>query len=177
VLGKLLVAVALLASPNAIMGAAAGLLTDQGKTTGPAEQGLLLRVAQHEPLATLRAVYATLDKPREEPFSKRLMALRTAAIKRSQELNEPVPGIDFDYAIDGQDHEPGTPASVRYQVLRQDARSASVRVTFQNGGPRDLRYDLILEDGQWRIDEVRSVGRDPWVLSELLREGAGLTGK
>jgi hypothetical protein len=125
-------------------------------------------------LAPLNFVYSTVEKPRDrEPFSRRLQALYDAAIKRSDELNEPVAGIDFDYAINGQDFEPATVRSVRHRIVKQDATTATVETTFRNGGPQKLIYSLILEGGQWLIDEVRSVTKDnTWTLSALLIQGA-----
>ena len=38
--------------------------------------------------------------------------------------------------------------------------------------PRELLYNLVLENGRWLIDDVRSLKGSPWVLSELLRQGA-----
>jgi Protein of unknown function (DUF3828) len=133
-----------------------------------------LAQAPSDVLAPLNFVYSTIDKGRDrEPFSKRLQALYDAAVKRSDELNEPVTGIDFDYAINGQDFEPGTARSVRHRVVKQDTTTATVETTFRNGGPNKLIYSLVLEGGQWLIDEVRSVTKDnAWTLSALLIQGA-----
>lgn len=132
----------------------------------------VIPVPAADPLATLKYVYANLDKPRSEPFSRRLAALRAAAERRSDQIKEPVIGLDFDYAINGQDMEPGTPASVRFRILGEDARRTSVLVSFRNGAPVELRYDLVLENGQWLIDDVWQIGGDAWALSDLLRQGA-----
>jgi hypothetical protein len=130
--------------------------------------------APSDVLAPLNFVYATVEKGRDrEPFSKRLQALYDAAAKRSDELNEPVAGIDFDYAINGQDFEPATVRSVRHRIVKQDGSTATVETTFRNGGPQKLIYVLVLEGGQWLIDEVRSVTKDnTWTLSALLIQGA-----
>lgn len=153
---RLVFAVALAASPAAALAQAAA----------PA--------ARPDPLRVLRAIYANPGKTRSpEPFSRRLAGLAEAARKRSRELDEPVAGLDFDYAVNGQDHDPGLARTVRYEILQQGPASAEVKVAFRNGGPQELRYDLVLENGRWLIDDVRSLTRDnAWTLSALLREGA-----
>jgi hypothetical protein len=134
----------------------------------------VLAQAPSDILAPLNYVYSTVETRRDrEPFSKRLQALYDAASKRADELNEPVAGVDFDYAINGQDFEPATVRSVRHRIVRQDGASATVETTFRNAGPQKLVYSLVLEGGQWLIDEVRSHTRGgEWVLSALLIKGA-----
>jgi len=130
--------------------------------------------AAADPLTPLKRIYAgekaIANKP--APFSKRLKALENAVLKRSKELNEPVAGLDFDFRINGQDFEDGTFKSVRYRVIEQQGDRASVAVTFKNGTEQELRYDLVRENGQWLIDEVRNEKTDPWVLSKLYEAGA-----
>lgn len=130
-------------------------------------------VVASDPVQTLKAFYGARDKSLgKEPFTRRLAALQAAAVKRSRQINEPVSGLDFSFEIDGQDSEPGTLASVRYEVLSKDAQRASIKVTFRNGGPRELHYDMVSEGSRWLIDDVRRVGKDAWMLSDLYRKGA-----
>lgn len=106
-------------------------------------------------------------------FSKRLMALHDAAVENSEMLQEPVPGLDFSYVVNGQDFEDGLLESVKYEILSQDKERAEVKVTFNNFGEETLGYSLLLEDGLWSIDEVKCMSPDcTWVYSELLKEGA-----
>jgi hypothetical protein len=130
--------------------------------------------APSEILAPLNLIYTNLDKPRDpEPFSRRLMALYRAAVKRSEELNAPVSGLDFDYAVNGQDFEPATKRSVRHRIVAQTTTTARVETTFRNGGPQTLVYSLVLEGGRWLIDDVRNPrAGEGWTLSELYKEGA-----
>ena len=79
--------------------------------------------------------------------------------------------ISFDPYIDGQDYDItelliGTPA------IAGDA--ATVDVTFRNfGEPRALTYELVLEDGGWKIDDVVSNKPDNFYrLSEIFAEAA-----
>lgn len=132
------------------------------------------QAAKPDPLAPIRALYARPGAARSrEPFTKRLQALRAAAIKRSRELDEPVSGLDFDYVVNGQDNEDGMARSVRIEALSRSEARAEIKVTFVNGGAQELRYDMAFEGGRWLIDDVRSLTKDQsWVLSALYREGA-----
>ncbi|MNW16710.1 hypothetical protein D3C71_2156500 [compost metagenome] len=51
---------------------------------------------------------------------------------------------------------------------------ASIDVTFNNfGEPRSLTYELVFEDGGWRIDDVVSTNPDnPYRLSEIFAAAA-----
>lgn len=155
-------------------GLAAAPAQGQQPTPQPAQQPARTDAARPDPTRTLRTIYANVGKARRpEPFTRRLKALHDAAMKRSRELDEPVSGMDFDYAVNGQDSDPGLARTVRYQVLSQDEAKAVVKVTFTNGGPQELHYHMALENGRWLIDDVRSLARDnAWTLSELLRQGA-----
>lgn len=130
--------------------------------------------AAADPVAFVRSLYASLGRPAEDGnFSVRLAALRAAAMAKSRELDEPVAGIDFDFRIDAQDHEPGTARSVRVDLIRAEGDRAEVRARFRNGGPQELRYTLVREGGRWVIDEVTYTGRSEGnLLSKLYEQGA-----
>ncbi len=101
--------------------------------------------------------------------SRALQALydRDAEITPDGEMG----AISFDPYIDGQDYEItefeiGTP-----QV---DGDAAIVEVSFLNmGEPRLLTYELVLEDGGWKIDDVISANpENQYRLSEIFEEAA-----
>ncbi len=80
--------------------------------------------------------------------------------------------ISFDPYIDGQDYqitefEIGAPGIA--------GEYASADVTFLNmGEPRSLTYELVFEDGGWKIDDVVSTNPDnQYRLSEIFEEAAG----
>ena len=63
--------------------------------------------------------------------------------------------LSFDPYIDGQDYEI-TDLEIGTPGIAGDY--ASVDVSFKNfGEPRTLAYDLVLEDGGWKIDDVTSL--------------------
>jgi hypothetical protein len=81
--------------------------------------------------------------------------------------------ISFDPYIDGQDYD-----ITDFEIGTPDIAGdeASVDVTFSNfGEPRALTYELVLEDGGWKIDDVISTNPDnPYRLSEIFAEAAAL---
>jgi hypothetical protein len=81
--------------------------------------------------------------------------------------------ISFDPYVDGQDYDI-TDFEIGAAGIAGD--DASVDVTFSNfGEPRALTYELVREDGGWRIDDVVSTNPDnPYRLSEVFAEAAAL---
>lgn len=81
--------------------------------------------------------------------------------------------ISFDPYIDGQDYDI-TDLEIGAAGIAGDY--ASVDVTFSNfGEPRSLTYELVLEDGGWKVDDVVSTNPDnPYRLSEIFAEAAAL---
>jgi hypothetical protein len=138
----------------------------------PAMPAMAQAPATADPLDTLRKIYSGPRARDAEPFSRRLNALYQATIKRSRELNEPVEGLDFEYSTNAQDHEPGTYASVRMSLLARAGAKAKAKVTFKNGGPQELHYELVLEGGVWLVDDITSHGEQKWRYSQMLRKGA-----
>lgn len=74
--------------------------------------------------------------------------------------------LDFDPYVDGQDFDVtnlviGTPEI--------DGETAVVEVSFDNFGQNtSLTYDLVFEDGGWRIDDVANdAGEYPYRLTEI----------
>lgn len=79
--------------------------------------------------------------------------------------------ISFDPYIDGQDYDI-TDFEIGAAGIAGDY--ASVDVTFNNfGEPRTLTYELVLEDGGWKIDDVVSNNPDnAYRLSDIFAEAA-----
>jgi len=80
--------------------------------------------------------------------------------------------ISFDPFIDGQDYDL---TDFEIGVADIAGEHASVDVTFKNfGEPRALTYELVFEDGGWKIDDVVSTNPDNlYRLSEIFAEAAG----
>lgn len=90
------------------------------------------------------------------------------------EANTPlgeIGALDFDPYIDGQDF---LITDLEIEELEVGNDTATVLVTFQNmGEPRSITYDLVFEDGGWRIDDL--VGENvafTYRLSEIFEDAA-----
>ena len=128
-----------------------------------------------EPYELMEAFYAPYfsgDFPEDEAQfrSAELQALydNDAAITPEGEMG----AISFDPYIDGQDYEI-TDFEIGAAGIAGDY--ASVDVSFSNfDRPTVLTYELVFEDGGWKIDDVVSANPDnPYRLSEIFAEAAG----
>lgn len=81
--------------------------------------------------------------------------------------------LSFDPYVDGQDFDL-TDFEIGAPGIAGDYASADV--TFSNfGEPRSLTYEMVLEDGGWKIDDVVSTNPDnPYRLTEIFAEAAGM---
>jgi hypothetical protein len=81
--------------------------------------------------------------------------------------------ISFDPYIDGQDYDI-TEFEMGAAGIAGDY--ASIDVTFNNfGEPRSLTYELVREDGGWKIDDVVSTNPDnPYRLSQIFADAAAM---
>ncbi|MBE7732246.1 DUF3828 domain-containing protein [Devosia faecipullorum] len=80
--------------------------------------------------------------------------------------------LDFDPYVDGQDYEIDN-LVIGEPVL--SGNSAQVNVSFDNfGRPTALIYDLVFENGGWKIDDVASeLAEYPYRLSAIFAASAG----
>ena len=102
--------------------------------------------------------------------SKALQALYDHDLESTPEGE--IGAIDFDPYVDGQDYEI-TDLVIGTPDISGD--NAIVDVTFKNlGEPRALTYDLVFEDGSWKVDDVAStLGDFPWRLTEIFAMASG----
>lgn len=117
--------------------------------------------AMEAPVRAIYARYASTQKPeplyRWAAFSsglRPLMEMQSAVGRRAD-----TPVLDFDPVVDAQDFELGPVA--------YEAASSAVIARFQNlGQPKIVVYDLVQEDGAWKIANIRAPGS--WDLVEKL---------
>lgn len=132
--------------------------------------------AHASPLAAVQAVYDPRTKDDQRPYSKRLRALYAAAVKKSRELNEPVSGLDFDPAINAQDHDDDFRKSLKYTVEPRPDRNALVIVrlkVFKQAPETTLHYEVVPEGEGFAIDDILHPHKsEGWRLSKLLEAGA-----
>ena len=97
----------------------------------------------------------------QAPWSADLWRQLEAMVARSNAINEPI--MDFDPLIDAQDHQLSN-LNVTTEALAENSH-AVVRASFSNAGrPTEIVYDLVWEDGGWRVDNVRGA---EWNLREV----------
>jgi len=116
-------------------------------------------------------------KVRPRTFSRSLVALWAKAEAATPEGD--IGPVDFDPVTNSQD-----PGLKSFSVVseKQTAAAATVAVTLTEtiaarrvATDRTVRYDFVLEEGRWKIDDIRSTADGhPWSLRKLLSESIDL---
>jgi hypothetical protein len=89
----------------------------------------------------------------QAPWSAAMLAALQAMTARSQARGEPI--LDFDPLIDAQDYQLAD-LNVSTDGVVENSH-ATVRARFTNSGaPAEIVYDLVWEDGGWRVDNIRT---------------------
>jgi len=122
-----------------------------------------------DPVTLITAIYKTYETDKAglpHVYSKRLQALID---KDDKETPEGMVGrIDWDVFIDGQDWKL---TDLKITPVSQTATQAKVRATFKNfDRPSDMLFDLVLEDGRWRIDDITKTLKPRWTMSKILTD-------
>ncbi|KQQ26163.1 hypothetical protein ASF53_21440 [Methylobacterium sp. Leaf123] len=133
-----------------VLAVALGLLT-----------GSALAQSATDPVETVRAFYAADNISAVRFYAK---SLRTLYERDQGEVGR----LGFAFHINGQDTEPGFAKSLALAPLSNEGDRAEVRATFRNGGPQELRYNLVREAGAWKIANVRSLKGETWDLVAIL---------
>ena len=125
-----------------------------------------------DPVSLITAIYqAYLDNTPalDDIYSKRLQALLD---KDAQETPEGMVGrIDWDVFVDGQDFDL---SALKIVPVSQDGSKAQIRATFiKMGEQRNMLFDLVREDGHWRIDEIAATLPPRWFMSKILADDLG----
>jgi hypothetical protein len=86
----------------------------------------------------------------------------------------PVKGTEFEPYLGGQSEDgPGEPRGLKIATRSTEGDKALVEVTFRNGGAVVLNYELVREDGVWRVDDIINTSKTRgWRWSTLLAAGA-----
>lgn len=127
-------------------------------------------VAADDPVALVRELYRvhgeqekTKKKAWQAPHRERFFARKLAeAIARAEKKG----GFEFDFIYDGQDYEI---TGLEVVSVQSKDNAATVEARFKNfGEPQRIAYELVREGGAWRIADIRSRGKNGWVLTKLL---------
>jgi hypothetical protein len=114
-----------------------------------------------DPVSLITAIYATYqdNKPGlPDIYSHRLQSLVDKDLKETPEGM--VGRIDWDVFVDGQDWQL---SDLKIALVSKSATRAQVRATFKNfDQPSDMLFDLVLEDGHWRIDDIQKTLKPRW---------------
>lgn len=138
----------------------------------------LATLANAQPYETPDALLEAFYQPYfDGTFSEDEAQFRSSALQALYDNDAQLAGegemgaISFDPYIDGQDYDL---TDFEIGAAGIAGEYASVDVTFKNfGEPRSLSYELVLEDGGWKIDDVVSNNPDNlYRLSEIFAEAA-----
>jgi hypothetical protein len=79
--------------------------------------------------------------------------------------------IDWDYFVDGQDF---ALKELKIVPVAQDGAKAQILATFINmSEPKNMLFDLVREDGHWRIDEIAATLPPRYFVSKILADDPG----
>jgi hypothetical protein len=120
-----------------------------------------------DPVSLIKAIYKTYET--DNPglphiYSKRLQALIDKDEKETPQGD--VGRIDWDVFIDGQDWKL---TELKIALVSKSADKAEVRATFKNfDQPSNMLFDLVREEGHWRVDDVTKTIPPRWTMSKIL---------
>ncbi len=125
--------------------------------------------ADADPVSLITAIYRTyeLNTPAlPHIYSKRLQALIDKDARETPKGE--VGRIDWDMLVDGQDWQL---SGLKIALLSKSATRAEVRATFKNhGDPNTMLFDLVLQGGHWRIDDIQKAQKPRWSVSKILMD-------
>ena len=130
-----------------------------------------------DPVTLIAALYRTYQDigPGEDGmpgipnlYSKRLQVLID---KDAKETPEGMVGrIDWDAVVDGQDWQL---TELKISQVSRSETAAQVRATFKNFDHQsNMLFDLVLEGGHWRIDDIEKTLPPRWTMSKILMVAA-----
>ena len=122
-----------------------------------------------DPVSLIKAIYATYTADNDNPGLPRIYSKRLQALIDKDEKETPegmVGRIDWDVFVDGQDWKL---TELKIALVSKSADKAQVRATFKNfGEPSNQLFDLVREDGHWRIDDITKTLPPRWTMSKIL---------
>jgi hypothetical protein len=131
--------------------------------------GASVAAAGDDPKQVVASLYAKGDEEDIRALSNVYSARLTALFEKDGALAEEQGGLgnlDFDFLSDSQD--PNV-TDLEIGAPEIDGERATVAVDFKNWDkPTALVFDLVREEGAWRVDDVRKDGEEGWSLARIL---------
>ncbi len=123
--------------------------------------------AEPGPEAVVKKLYAEPHPNHSSVYSKRLQGLFDADAKQA---NGATGNLDFDYRLNGEPLKPDTVKNLTFKEATEGKDQAKVTVQRKGGdGAKSIVYDLVREDGAWRVSDAHSIGDRKWQLSTILK--------
>ena len=127
--------------------------------------------ADSDPLALIKAIYATHATDNDNPGLENTYSTRLQAPIDKDARETPkgeVGRIDWDVFINGQDWKL---SKLKIALVSKTAHRAQVRATFKNfDEANDMLFDLVRENGAWRIDDIQATLKPRWTMSKILTD-------
>ena len=133
--------------------------------------------ADSDPVKLITAIYETYQKNTPElggggepglphVYSKRLQGL---VDKDAKETPQGMVGrIDWDVFVNGQDWKL---SELKITLVSKTADRAQIRASFKNfGDANNILFDLVRENGAWRVDDVQNTLPPRWSMSKILTD-------
>ncbi len=115
----------------------------------------------------MKKLYAEPHPNHSAVYSKRLQGLFDADAKQA---NGATGNLDFDYRLNGEPMKPDTVKNLSFKEATEGKDQAKVTVERKGGdGSKAIVYDLVREDGGWKVSDAHAIGDRKWQLSTILK--------
>ncbi|MFC6791919.1 hypothetical protein ACFQE0_21380 [Methylobacterium komagatae] len=123
--------------------------------------------AEAGPEAVVKKLYAEPHPNHSAVYTKRLQGLFDADAKQA---NGATGNLDFDYRLNGEPLKPDTVKNLTFKEATEGKDQAKVTVERKGGnGAQAIVYDLVREDGGWRVSDAHAIGDRKWQLTAILK--------
>ncbi len=120
--------------------------------------------AESSPETVVKKLYAEPHPKRSTVYTKRLQGLFDADAKQANG------NLDFDYRLNGEPMKPDTVKALTFKEATEGKDQAKVTVQRKGGnGAQAIVYDLVREDGGWKVSDAHAIGDRKWQLSSILK--------
>ena len=119
------------------------------------------------PEAVVKKLYAEPRPNHSAVYTKRLQGLFDADAKQA---NGATGSLDFDYRLNGEPLKPDTVKALTFKEATEGKDQAKVTVERKGGdGSKSIVFDLVREDGAWRVSDAHAIGDRKWQLTTILK--------